>query len=290
MRSKASFVRIQSVEEVRASLATYGGGIAESLQRRRPAAAGEGEALLTAINYQDVFGDLELDLGGAQSNLMAAEDKHVRSLIRISKLRRQRDALELKAHERLVANRRVLLGVFGPNRGFEVAALDGKTPRESKAMIDQLDQTIQLIRDPEGELPVVVADGVQLDLEGMATGFEADLVDLRQVRGQLERANKAAAKTVIAKNKAIEAFNAVFPPVAGILEGFFRLAGERELAERVRTSTRRVTRRQGAQGDEEPSEEVTSGEASSDNSEEASNGESPASAAEAVSPTSASAA
>ncbi len=288
MRSKASFVRIQSVEEVRASVATYGGGIAERLQGRRQAPAGEGEALLTSINYQDLFGDLEQDLGGAQSKLVVAEDKHLRSLIRVSKLRRQRDDLASKAHQRLVANRRVLLGVFGPDRGFEVAALDGKTPRESKAMIDQLDQTIQLMRDPEGELPVVVADGVQVDLEGMATGFETDLADLRQVRGQLERANKAAAETLIAKDEAIKAFNGVFPPVAGIFEGFFRLAGEPELAERVRTSTRRVTRRQGAEGDEEPSEGVTSDEASSD-SEATSNGESPAPAAEPVSPTSASA-
>ncbi len=289
MRSKASFVRIQSVEEVRASLATYGGGIAERLQHRRPTSAGEGEALLTAINYQALFGDLEEDLGGAQLNLVTAEDKHLRSLIRVSKLRRQRDAFVLKAHERLVANRRVLLGVFGPDRGFELAALDGRTPRESKAMIDQLDQTIQLMRDPEGELPVVVADGVQLDFEGMATGFESDLADLRQVRGQLERANKAAAETLIAKDHAIKAFNGVFPPVAGILEGFFRLAGEPELAERVRTSTRRITRRQGATDDEEPSEGVTSGEASSD-SEATNNGDSPSPAAEPVSPTSASAA
>jgi len=290
MRSRASFVRIQSVEEVRASLATYGGGIAERLQQRLGVPAGEGEASLTSVSYQAVFEDLEGDLARAQSELVKAEDRHLRRLIRVSKLRRLRDDLTSQATDRLVTNRRFLVSAFGPDRGFEVAALDGKSPREYKTLIDQIDQTIQLLREPEGELPVVVADGGQIDLETMAAAFEKDLAELRQMGGRFERAQKAAAETVIAKTKAIQAFNGVFPSVARVLEGFFRLAGEPELAERVRTSARRVTRRQGAEdaenGEEQP-REVTSDEPSSD-SEVADDGTAPSEVAEPASSPSAS--
>lgn len=287
MRSRASFFRFQSVEEIRASLGTFGPGIAENLQKRRETPPGEGEASLTSVNYQAVFDDLEVDLGSVQSELVQAEDKHVRKLIRVSKLRRLRDELTSQATDRLVTNRRVLVSAFGPGRGFEVAALSGKTPREYKTLIDQIDQTVQLLREPEGELPVVIADGVQVDLEEMATAFEKDLSGLRAMGSRLERGRKAAAETLIAKNKALQAFNSVFPPIARVVEGFFSLAGEPDLAEKVRTSARRVTRRQGDGDGEEQPEEVGSGEGSPD-SQATEDGVTPSATAEPASSLSAS--
>ena len=53
-------------------------------------------------------------------------------------------------------------------------------------------------------------------------------------------------------------YDGVFPWVARTLEGLFRLAGEFELADRIRTSARRVTRRQAAEAEEKEPEESAS--------------------------------
>ncbi len=46
------------------------------------------------------------------------------------------------------------------------------------------------------------------------------------------------------RRRAIAEFDAIFPWAAQAVEGVFRMAGERDLADRIRTSRRRVTRRQ----------------------------------------------
>ncbi len=176
------------------------------------------------------------------------------SLIRI-------EAMELTTglYDRQVATRRTLAGVFGPERGFELAAVEGTTPRRLSRLVDQVDQTVKLLREPEIELPTVVVDGVEVTLDTMATSLESGLQNLDGVRGQLETARKAVNETVIARNKAIEEYDRVFPWVARALESYFRLAGEIELANRIRTSVRRVTRHQAVEEDEGDSTSPPSG-------------------------------
>ena len=87
MRSIGSFIRIQSVDEVRASLDTYGGGVADELDGNRPQSA----ALLgeSGFSYRAVFEDIDSRLASARELLVKAEDGHVRKLIRISDLKRE---------------------------------------------------------------------------------------------------------------------------------------------------------------------------------------------------------
>ncbi len=245
MRRKGSLIRIEAIREVRNSNATFGGVVVGKLDTRRPSPA-DGEPVFT---YQVVFDDLDRELEAVQERLVLAEDAHTRSRIRRSNLARTSEELTAGLYDRQVATRRTLAGVFGPERGFEVAAFEGETPRRLSGLVDQVDQTVKLLRQPEVDVPTLVVDGVEVTLDTMATSLETDLTNLNGVRVDLEQARKAVNETVIVRSKAIEEYDRVFPWAAQALESYFRLAGEIELANRIRTSVRRVTRRQAADDD-----------------------------------------
>ena len=97
-----------------------------------------------------------------------------------------------------------------------------------------------------------------------------------EVRTELQRTQKAADGTLVALNAARSAFDATFPWVAGNVESLFRLAGERELADRVRTSRRRVTRRETEEPEEDSAEEAPPADAEEASAQEVSPPEEPA--------------
>ena len=278
MRRKGSLIRIQAIREVRASLATFGAGVVERLDARRPAPpAGE-----PAFTYQVVFDDLDRELAAVQERLVTEEDAHMRNRIRRSNLNRTVEALTTALYERLVSTRRTLRGAFGPQSGFELAAVEGSTPEGTVGLLNQVDQTIKLLREPEVELPAVTIEGVDITLDAVAAGLENGLQELESVQADLEQARKAVSETVIERGKAIDEYDQVFPWVARALESYFRLAGELKLADRIRTSARRVTRRQAV--DVEPGD--TDEPSIPDASEVAGDEAAPSESAEVIPPTS----
>ncbi len=152
------------------------------------------------------------------------------------------------------------MGLFGPEHQFKLAATSGNTPQGPTALPEQVDQTVKLLRNPEAETPSVKIGGVDVSFETMADDLESDLGRYRSSRADLERRRKEGDATRLATNQAIEAFDRVFPWVASNLEGTFRLVGERDLANRIRTSIRRASRRQ----PEQEEEQAASQEPSSD--------------------------
>ncbi len=260
MRKIGSRIRIKSAGEVRASLDTFGGRVAVRLGASRPAPAGETGP---GFDYEALFPDIDGRLASVEGNLISAEDAHVRQLIHLSDMRRESEESAAALYQRHVAVRRVLAGLFGPDRGFEIAAFEGETPRELKALRHQTQQSVQFLREPAIQLPPMKTAGVVVDFEGMAVGLEQGLEETGLVDGRLDRARKAVDETGIVRRQAIAEFDALFPWAAQALEGIFRMAGERELADRIRTSRRRVTRRQAEEVEE--SDEPSSGGSEAEN-------------------------
>ncbi len=240
--------RLGSVEEVRASLAAHRGRIGDQLDVQHPAAPESG------FSYQATLDHMDGKLAAVQTQLVGAEDQHVRQLAQIRQLRRRRDDGASDTYEKQIAVRGVLASLYGKDRDFEVAAVSGKTPKSSRALAEQVDQTVKFLRSPEVEVPSSKVAGVGVDFTAMADDLEIGKQRLTEVRAELEQAKKQADATRQTTSRAIEEFDLVFLWAARSLEALFRLAGEQELADRVRTSARRVTRRQ-AEPAEEPAEE-----------------------------------
>lgn len=258
MRRKGILKRIQSADEVLASLATYGERVADLLDERYPPPpAPEGRE---AFGYRTVFGHMESDLEAILRGLVTAEDELVRRQVNVANLRRQSEELSERLYDRQVAIRRTLGGLFGPEWGFELAAVSGRTPRDLRALVEQVDQTMKLLRQPEIDPPEPAFEGGRIDLDQTARALEAELEEARRVFAALERARKAAGEALVVKDGAVAEYDGAFPWVSQTLESLFRLVSETELAERICTSVRRVTRRQVEDGEPE-----SSGESSSDN-------------------------
>lgn len=264
MRIKEILRRLEAVAEVLASLGIFGERIIQRLDEHYAAAGGE-----PAFSYQAVFEHLRFDLESIRGRLAAARDQHVRMRVKLAGLRRRIRQLATDLYDRQVAARRILGGAFDPDRSFEVAAVSGKTPRVDSVLEEQVGQTVNLLRQPEVDLGTVQADGVAIDLGEMAGGLESRLERLRQKRTERQRTLKAFGGTKVVKDQAIGYCDGLLPWVARTLESYCRIAGERELAERIRTSVRRAIQK--------PDGEEDSGEASADGSETA---ESAASASE----------
>ncbi len=114
------------------------------------------------------------------------------------------------------------------------------------------------------ETPTVKVAGVDIDLAQVADGLEAMLRDFRAKRAELDRARKAFGESQVLLDQALDEFQASFPWIAQALEAFARWAGERRLADRIRTSIRRVTRRQGSGVPGEESGQSSTGETPSE--------------------------
>ncbi len=241
---------LRAVIEVMDSLATFGGRITDLLDARHPREAGPAADGEEGWSYRWVFDHLERDLQSMYERLSAARDQHVRMLVRIEKLRHRSQGLGNRLYKALVRARRILGGVLEPERAFEVAAVSGETPRVPDELEEQADQTVKILRDPEIEQEALEADGVEVNLSGMADGLERKLEAFRQVRQARRRTLKALGETKVVKDQAIAYCNGLLPWVSQTLEGYFRIVGEHELADRIRTSTRRLTRRQGEDGPE----------------------------------------
>ena len=99
MRRKGSLIRIEAIREVRASVATFGGGVVERLDARRPVPEEGGDG----FTYQVVFNDLDRELATVQEKLISVEDAHTRTRIRRSELSRTSEELTSGLYDRQVA-------------------------------------------------------------------------------------------------------------------------------------------------------------------------------------------
>ncbi len=234
MRRKDVTNRKTSIAEVRASVHAHRGRIGRQLEER-PAAPGE------AAYSQAYFDHMDAELAAVESDLVQAEDQHVRKQIQVSQVRKQTDEIASAVYDKQTAARQILVGLYGSEHQFELAAVSGKTPQGPTTLPEQVDQTVKLLRNPEGEVPAKRVGGVDVDFTGLADDLETGLGQYRSSRVELERRRKEADATRLEANLAIEAYDQVFPWVASSLQGLFRLVGERDLANRIRTSVRRVT-------------------------------------------------
>ncbi len=259
MRRKDVTRRKTSIAEVRASVHAHRGRVGQQLDER-PASPGEGAF------SQAYFDQMDGELATVERNLVAAEDEHVRKQIQVVQARELSEELTAGVYDKQTSARKVLAGLFGSKHEFKLAAVSGRTPQGPQTLPEQVDQTVKLLRNPEGEKPAVRVSGVDIDFGVMADDLETGLGGYRASRVELDRRRKEADATRLKTNQAIADYDGVFPWVARSLEGLFRLVGEHDLAERIRTSVRRVTRRTredeaGEPASGEPSGDSDTGEA-----------------------------
>ncbi len=254
MRTQEMFHLMQSGKEIRVALDTDGDRIGGLLNETVPMPVDEGEP---SFDYRLHMKHLERQLGSALDHAVEAEDKHAKSLIRVSRLKGERDDSVNANHGKLVATRQGLESLY-ESGGFELAHVSGDTPRIPDKLLEQMGQTASLLRAPAVEPRQLKVEGFAVDLETVADNLESEVPDLRAKIGRFDRARKRAEGTKVAKDKALKALRRTVIWVGRTTEGLFYLAEEDELAKRIRSTTRRPQRPSEKAAAEASAEEVGS--------------------------------
>ena len=212
-------------------------------QRFAPPQAIEDDEGQSAADYRFVFGDLSAELKRVREAMHAANKTHLGQLALIVDLQKRRDNLNDQLFNHYFKARHSLEALFGRERGFEVLAVDGDTPRDPTGLINQVRSTVDFLHDPKIELPDVDLAGIDVDFAPMAIQLATEADDLEAVLTAIDRERKNAESTRMAKNAAITEFDRRYRWVGGGLETYFHLAGMHELADKVRPSARKPGRR-----------------------------------------------
>ena len=134
------------------------------------------------------------------------------------------------------AARHTLDELFGKGSAFRVAGIEGPTAQRREKLLRQAELAIARFEQPNLEFPESEFEGFTVDPEGAARGLKAKVTRLRGVFDEQRRLNREVQESRKVKNRRLEEHKDTFLWTARTLEGFYRLAGEEELADRIRPS------------------------------------------------------
>lgn len=126
-----------------------------------------------------------------------------------------------------------LVGLEDPfMRAYLAARAQCRTVASRLRAPDLLDQ----IGDPQ-------ADQSHLDFDKIASGLDTELEGFETILGDLTEARKRRDEALIAKQTAEKRLNATLANIARVQEGYYRMAGLEELADRIRLTIPRPSKK-----------------------------------------------
>lgn len=231
MPSKLVLARQKSAQDV-VAVREQAPAVGKALAARHPEA--QRQKLEAAVA---LLVDAETNrLDAALRAMVTADDAHRKELGDDAGPRGRRDAASESVRESLVRLRTVLGACFGDGV-LKSFGIEGLTPDDPVAVHRVADFALRALRGftaPATLVPslkFVPSDWIAL-LDKPVKELAAALADVATEERQAQLTQTAAAA-------ATEAYDATFREVANLLEGLFTAAGRKDLAERVRPSTRR---------------------------------------------------
>jgi hypothetical protein len=168
--------------------------------------------------------------------MVRADDAHNKELADDKEPRAARDLFAENVRSTLVEVREVVTAIFGAE--FAAAlGFDGNTPRDADHLVGLGGRVIDnmLHKAP----PAPRFPGMCFDATYWTGRLTAAAGPLKQALGDVAREERENEATYVAKQRSIEEYDQTFSRVATYVSAMLTIAGEKELARRVRPSTRR---------------------------------------------------
>jgi hypothetical protein len=175
-------------------------------------------------------------LAATSSAMVAADEAHIHELSDDAPVRDRRDDAHAKLHAELVELREWMTGLFG-GRAVRSLGFAADTPRDPAALAQFAGEVSKSLR--EKDFPAPKRAGVTWSPAKEASKIDKLRAKLDEAIAAVGREAREAQGTLATKNAALGAYDDAFARSSEYLEGLFTLAGETELAARVRPSTRR---------------------------------------------------
>jgi len=174
-------------------------------------------------------------LRASKEGMIAADEAHEAELGDDEPARKARDGAFEQSYAELTSLREILTGLYGGAVTAQI--MPGETPRDP-VVLARFSRTVEKNLG-EIALPASRVKGANVD----AAAVKSTLSGLREaLEAKIEavaREVREAQTTQAAKNGAMEGYDALFGGVAGLLSHLLLVAGERELAAKVKPSGRK---------------------------------------------------
>lgn len=232
-KSKQVEQRIQTSEHVMTAALTHRDQIAEKIATRAIVAQGANTPItkIVAAAFVDF---LIADLKRSTTLLDAAEMRVVAERSDDVGVREARDTATNQLQAAAVRVRSMVLDALGPN-GLATYGLTGDTPRITRDLLSHAQSVAQLMLARPFHVTV---DGVTFDSAALAATLQAKADAVEKSLADLQREEQELVNELGNRHQAIEDWVDVHQGVADTLTGVFRLAGRKDLSERVRPSIR----------------------------------------------------
>ncbi|MCH9647626.1 MAG: hypothetical protein K0U98_05260 [Deltaproteobacteria bacterium] len=235
MPSKMVSDRQKTALSLQAAALRHAGRAAESFGARLVPEGGDGEADVELANWLTKVGN-RLALRAEQ--LVEADRAKLGELHRGRELRRRREALTANLARFLSELRWMVDSAFGAGSSVQALGLEGIMGR--KPVVVHLKARMAVERLEQGAMEALGPHmaGVAFDSERLLVLLRATTEELGAVLAELAAADRQAEGRSVAKTTSMAAFDHEAKWTARLLEAAFSLAGEVELAARVRRTAR----------------------------------------------------
>lgn len=231
-----------TTDEVVSSIETHGVKVATRLDEQATRATTREAQGANAPNFRSNMFHIRDNLTGSVQNMADKDQRHVHQLAEVIQLRQERQVVQQDVYDTMTTLRNTLDSLYGPGQAFVLAGVEGPTARKAKKLVRQTDLAASRLEQDGLELPPSRLGGIRLDLKAVAADLRSKLERLRAVLAAQKQALRISQETRKEKNRAKESHERLLLWSARTLEGYYQLAGEHELAERIRPATRRLGR------------------------------------------------
>ncbi len=239
---------VQSAIQVESEIETHTEAVAAGLGETFASVFDGWEDGQDKPDFEAVLRAMKDKLGGSREQLSESEERHIGLIRQAVEYREERQELNGGLYDDFSSMRRTVEELYrGKGKGnvnaFVVAGIQGPTAQKPTKLLRQIDLAIGHLETPELEFPNSRFDRTKLEPSKLVEVLKPRRDRMHQVQTDLRRVASETNASRKEKNRAIEAHKETFLWVARGAEAFFHLAGEHELANKVRPSVRRPGRR-----------------------------------------------
>lgn len=239
-KSKQVENRIRTSQHVMTAAKTHRDQLADILAERAKKAQGANTSI-TKEAIKAVFDFLVDDLHHAVTFMDDAEARVVAERADDVYLRDKRDTATTNLQSAMVRVRSMVLDALG-EKGLATYGLSGETPRITRDLLTHAATASKLMQETPFHVTV---DGVTFDSAAMATTLASKVNAVEQALNDMAREEQELVNELGHRHTAITQWVDVHQGVADTLTGLFRLAGRKDLADRVRPSSRSLAGEEG---------------------------------------------
>lgn len=218
------------------SLAAQGDRVAAGLEERLRTVLEEGEEL---PDVRFLLKLLERLIERSSRDLDQVDIDGFKKAMGLSALRFECRKVKREVHAATVRIRKALVELVGSKQCRFQFGLALRTPRGAADLAIEARSLVSRLANPGLELAKSLLPGLEADPEGWVAELSPGVGRLEGLLRQIEVRRIAVSDAVIARRKALDASAETRRLVLGTCEGLFALAGQKELARRLRPRRRR---------------------------------------------------